>query len=183
MKLNRTLGLLLIATATVGAGAAVAAVSTTNTSVSATTAGNAGAPAGKHWHHGHRGGGMLVGVMLRATRQLNLTADQQASIKSIMSNARAQHQAAAGTAGVDMMTLANPGDPNYATALQNAKAAAAARLQNQVELQSQIYNVLTPDQKAKLPQVLADMKSKFEARRAAWQQQHGAATAGGTGSN
>lgn len=182
MKLNRTLGLLLIATATVGAGAAVAAVSTQNTSVSATTTNSAAAPAGKHWHHGRRGG-MLVGVMLRATRQLNLTAEQQASIKSIMSNARAQHQAAAGTAGVDMMTLANPGDPNYATALQNAKAAAAARLQNEVELQSQIYNVLTPDQKAKLPQVLADMKSKFEARRAAWQQQHGAATAGAAGSN
>jgi len=82
-----------------------------------------------------------------------------------------------------MMTLANPGDPNYATALQNAKAAAAAHLQNEVELQSQIYNVLTPDQKAKLPQVLADMKSKFEARRAAWQQQHGAGTSGPAGSN
>jgi len=183
MKLNRTLGLLLIATATVGAGAAVAAVSTTNTSASATTTSATPAPGGKHWHHGHRGGGMLVGVMLRATRQLNLTSDQQASIKSIMSTARAQHQAAAGTAGVDMMTLANPGDPNYATALQNAKTAAANRLQKEVELQSQIYNVLTADQKTKLPQVLADMKSKFEARRAAWQQQHGAAATGAAGSN
>jgi len=56
-------------------------------------------------------------------------------------------------------------------------------LQNQVELQSQIYNVLTADQKAKLPQVLADMKSKAEARRAAWQQQHGAAATGAAGSN
>jgi Spy/CpxP family protein refolding chaperone len=82
-----------------------------------------------------------------------------------------------------MMTLANPGDPNYATALQNAKTAAATRLQKQVELQSQIYNVLTADQKAKLPQVLADMKSKAEARRAAWQQQHGAAATGAAGSN
>jgi Spy/CpxP family protein refolding chaperone len=181
MKLNRTLGLLLVATATVGAGAAVAAVSTTTTPSATTT--TAPAPGGKHWHHGHRGGGMLVGVMLRATRQLNLTTDQEASIKSILSNARAQHEAAAGTASMDMMTLANPGDPNYATALQNAKAAAATRLQNEVELQGQIYNVLTADQKAKLPQVLADMKSKFEARRAAWQQQHGAATTGAAGSN
>jgi hypothetical protein len=31
--------------------------------------------------------------------------------------------------------------------------------------------------------VLADMKSKFEARRAAWQQQHGAASSGGAGTN
>ena len=181
MKLNRTLSLLLVAAATVGTGAAVAAASTTATpSATATTA---PAPGGKHWHHGHRGGGMLVGVMLRATRQLNLTADQEASIKSILSNARAQRQADAGTAPIDMMTLANPGDPNYATALQNAKAAAAARLQNEVQVQGQIYNVLTADQKAKLPQVLADMKSKFEARRAAWQQQHGAAASGAAGSN
>src|SRR4051812_24727937 len=181
MKLNRTLSLLLVATATVGTGAAVAAASTTTTPSAATA--TATAPGGKHWHHGHRGGGMLVGVMLRATRQLNLTADQEASIKSILSNARAQRQADAGTAPIDMTTLANPGDPNYATALQSAKAAAAARLQNEVQLQGQIYNVLTADQKARLPQVLADMKSKLEARRAAWQQEHGAATSGAAGSN
>jgi Spy/CpxP family protein refolding chaperone len=183
MKLNRTLGLLLVATATVGAGAAVAAVSTTTTP-SATTTATAPATGGKHWHHGHRGGGMLVGVMLRATRQLNLTPEQEASIKNILSTARAQHQAAAGSGSVDLMTLANPGDPNYAAALQNAKAAAATRLQKEVEVQSQIYNVLTADQKAKLPQVLADMKSKFEARRATWQQQqHGAASSGAAGTN
>ena len=181
MKLNRTLSLLLVAAATVGTGAAVAAASTTATpSATATTA---PAPGGKHWRHGHRGGGMLVGVMLRATRQLNLTADQEASIKSILSNARAQRQADGGTAPIDMMTLANPGDPNYATALQNAKAAAAARLQNEVQVQGQIYNVLTADQKAKLPQVLADMKTRFEARRATWQQEHGAAASGAAGSN
>jgi Spy/CpxP family protein refolding chaperone len=182
MKLNRTLSLLLVATATVGAGAAVAAASTTTTPAATTTTTTAPATGGKHWHHGHRGG-MLVGVMLRATRQLNLTSEQEASIKSILSTARAQHKAAAGSANVDLMTLANPGDPNYATAVQNAKAAASTRLQNEVEVQSQIYNVLTADQKAKLPQVLADMKSKFEARRAAWQQQHGAASTGAAGSN
>src|SRR3954468_23078861 len=169
MKLNRTLSLLLVATATVGTGAAMAAASTTTTP-SATTA---PAPGGKHWHHGHRGGGMLVGVMLRATRQLNLTPDQEASIKNILSTARAQHQAAAGSGSVDLMTLANPGDPNYAAALQNAKAAAATRLQQQVQVQGEIYNVLTPDQKAKLPQVLADMKTKAEQRRA---QRHAAQT-------
>ena len=179
MKLNRTLGLLLVATATVGAGAAVAASTTTSTAT-ATTAATAPAPEGRHWHHRH--GGMLVGVMLRATHQLNLTPEQQATIKGILSNARAQHRAAAGSGNVDLMTLANPGDPNYAAALQNAKAAAANRLQSQVELQGQIYNVLTADQKAKLPQVLAEMKSKAEQRRAAWSQQHGT-EAGATGSN
>ena len=180
MKLNRTLGLVLVATATVGAGAAVAAVSTTTTPAT-TTAATTPAPSGKHWHHRH--GGMLVGMLLHATHQLDLTSEQQTTIKGILSNARAQHQADAGTAMTNMMTLANPGDPNYATALQNAKTAAAARLQNEVELQSQIYNVLTADQKAKLPQVLADMKTKAEQRRAAWQQQHAGATSPAAGSN
>lgn len=119
--------------------------------------------------------------MLRATRQLDLTAEQQAAIKDIIGAARAQHQAAAGSAPVDLITLANPGDPNYATALQNAKAAAAARLQNQVELQGRIYNVLTAEQKAKLPQVLAGMKSKAEQRRADWQQHKAAATGAAEG--
>lgn len=182
MKLNRTLGLLLVATAAVGAGTVMAAASTTTTA-SATTASTAPAPEGKHWHHGNRDGGMMVGVMLHATRQLNLTSEQEASIKSILSAARTRREAAAGSGNVDMMALANPGDPNYATALQNAKAAASARLQSEVELQSQIYNVLTADQKAKLPQVLADMKGKFEARRAAWQQRHGAASSAAAGSN
>jgi Spy/CpxP family protein refolding chaperone len=179
MKLNRTLGLLLVATATVGTGAAVAAAATTSTAP-ATTAATAPAPGGRHWHHRH--GGMLVGVMLRATRQLNLTPEQQANIKTILGNARARHQAAAGTAGVDLMTLANPGDPNYNAALQNAKTAAANRFQSQVQLQGQIYNVLTADQKAKLPQVLADMKSKAEQRRATRSQERGT-EAGAAGSN
>jgi Spy/CpxP family protein refolding chaperone len=182
MKLNRTLGLLLVATATVGAGAAAAAAAVSTSAVASTapsTASTAPAPGGRHWHHRH--GGMLVGVMLRATRQLNLTAEQQAAIKGILSNARAQHQAAAGSGNVDLMTLANPGDPNYSAALQNATAAAASRFQSQVQLQGQIYNVLTADQKAKLPQVLAEMKSRAEQRRAA-RSQNGSDT-GTAGSN
>jgi Spy/CpxP family protein refolding chaperone len=179
MKLNRTLGLLLVATATVSVGAAVAAAATTSTAP-ATAATTAPAPGGRHWHHRH--GGMLVGVMLRAARQLNLTSDQQTAIKGILSSARAQHQAAAGTAGLDLTALANPGDPNYSAALQNAKTAAANRFQKEVDLQGQIYNVLTADQKAKLPQVLADMKSKAEQRRAARSQEQGT-QAEGAGSN
>jgi Spy/CpxP family protein refolding chaperone len=176
MKLNRTVGLLVVAAATIGAGAAMAAATTTTTTPATTTA-----PAGKHWHHHH--GGMLVGMTLRASRQLNLTADQQQSIKNILATARAQHQQAGAAAAPDVTALGNPGDPNYATALQSAKSLAATRLESQAQLQSQIYNVLTADQKAKLPQVLADMKSKAEQRRAAWQQQHAAAAAGTAGSN
>ena len=82
-----------------------------------------------------------------------------------------------------MTVLANPGDPNYATALQTAKTKFEARMQSESELQGQIYNVLTPAQKAQLPTVLASMKAQAQARRAQWQAQHPAPAAGTTGSN
>jgi Spy/CpxP family protein refolding chaperone len=166
MKLNRKLGLLLVATAAVSAGAVVATAATTTTTATSNT--TTPATGGKHWHH-H--GGMLVGTLLRATHQLSLTSEQQSTIKGLLTAARAQHQGQGSS--VDMFTLANPGDANYSTALQSAKTAATTRLQNEVNLQEQIYNVLTTDQKAKLPQVLADMKTQAQQRRAAWQQQHG----------
>jgi len=140
----------------------------TDSTTSATTPA-APVPGAKHWRHrGH--GAMLVGVLLHATKQLDLTAEQQQGIKTILSNARAQHATNAAGPPVDLTVLSNPGDPNYAAAVQSAKTLAADRIQRQSELQSQIYNVLTPEQKAKLPQVLADMKTKFQQRRDASQQ-------------
>lgn len=168
MKLKRTMGLLIVA-ASVGIGGAVATAATTST---ATTTEATAPAAGKHWHRHH--GGMLVGVMLRATHQLNLTPEQQQQIKGILSAARSQHAQAAGAAPMDMTVLGNPGDPNYATAVQSAKSRLAARMQTEIELQGQIYNVLTAQQKQQLPQVLASMKAKAQQRRAAWQQQHAA---------
>jgi Spy/CpxP family protein refolding chaperone len=176
MKLNRNVGLLVAAMATVSGAAGVAYAQST-TSSSTTTATTAPATHGK-WHH-HKGG-FLLGMTLRATKQLNLTAEQQASIKTILSTARTQAKAAhaAATPAIDMAVLANPGDPNYATALQSAKTLAATRIQNQSEIQSQVYNVLTAEQKAQLPAVLASMKAQAAQRRAAWEQQHQSSTTG-----
>ena len=176
MKFNRNVGLLVLAMASIGTAAGVASAQTTTTPSTTTTT----APATGHKWHGHHHGGFLLGMTLRATKQLNLTADQQASIKTILSTARAQAKAAhaAGTSTVDMTVLANPGDANYATALQTAKTASATRLQNESEIQGQIYNVLTAQQKAQLPTVLASMKAQAAARRAAWEQKHAAGTTG-----
>jgi len=172
MKLNRNVGLLVLAVAGIGGAAGVAHAQST---APATTTTTTAAPAhGGHMWHRHHGGGLLVGMTLRATKQLNLTADQQASIKTILTTARAQAKAAhaSGQAPVDMAVLGNPGDPNYATALQSAKTLAATRIQSQSELQSQIYNVLTAAQKAQLPTVLATMKAQAQQRRAVWEQRH-----------
>jgi Spy/CpxP family protein refolding chaperone len=176
MKLNTKFGLLAVALASIGTGAVVAAAAETDAATSAA----APAPHAGHWHHR---GSMMVGALVHATKQLDLTAAQQQSIKTILSAARAQHQANAQASPLDLTVLANPGDPNYATAVQSAKTLAANRIQLQSDLQTQIYNVLTPEQKTKLPQVLADMKAKFQQRRAAWHSHHdsGAAGAGDNG--
>ena len=175
MKFNRNVGLLVLAMASLGTVAGTANAQTTTPSTTTTTT----APATGHkWHRHH--GGFMLGMTLRATKQLNLTAEQQASIKTILGTARAQAKAAhaANASSVDMTVLANPGDPNYATALQSAKTLASTRIQNQSELQGQIYNVLTAQQKAQLPTVLASMKAQAAQRRAAWEQKHATGTAG-----
>jgi len=174
MKFNRNVGLLVLAMASIGTAAGVASAQTTTPSTTTTTT----APATGHKWHGHHGGFML-GMTLRATKQLNLTAEQQASIKTILSTARAQAKAAhaANASSVDMSVLGNPGDANYATALQSAKSLASTRIQNESEIQGQIYNVLTAQQKAQLPTVLASMKAQAAQRRAAWEQKHATGTA------
>ena len=177
MKLNRNVGLLVLAVASIGCAAGVAYAQ--STAPATTTTATPPAHGGHKWH-GHHGGGFLVGMTLRATKQLNLTADQQASIKTILTTARAQAKAAraSGQAPVDMAVLGNPGDPNYATALQSAKTLASTRIQNESELQSQIYNVLTAAQKGQLPTVLATMKTQAQQRRAVWEQRHATGSTG-----
>ena len=177
MKLNRNLGLLVLAIASIGVGGAVGIASA---QTPAPAAASTTAPTPGHRWHGHHGG-MLLGITLRATRQLNLTADQQASIKSILANGRAQMKAARASdqTPVDVAVLGNPGDPNYATALQSAKTLAANRIQTESELQGQIYNVLTAEQKAQLPMVLASMKEQAAQRRANWEQKHAGPSSAG----
>jgi Spy/CpxP family protein refolding chaperone len=178
MKLNRNVGLLVLAIASIGTAAGIAsAQSTAPTTSSVTTSTATTAPATGHGWHRHRGG-FLLGATLRATKQLNLTADQQASIKQILTTARAQAKAAraSGQAPVDVIVLGNPGDPNYAAALQSAKTLAANRIQSESEIQGQIYNVLTAQQKAQLPTILASIKAEAAQRRANWEQKHATGT-------
>src|SRR3569833_4047653 len=169
MKLNRNKGLLVLAVAGLTGAAGVVSAQTAAPATTTTTAPDAGS----HRWHGHHGGALL-GLTLRATKQLNLTTEQQASIKTILSNARNQAKAAraANQSEIDIAVLGTPGDPNYASALQSAKTLAANRIQTESELQGQIYNVLTAEQKAQLPTVLASMKAEAEQRRANWKQKH-----------
>ncbi len=121
-----------------------------------------------HWgrggwgRHGHDGGMMGGPGLMRRFRGLDLTPAQREQVHTILSSAREQHAKMRPAGGPDMMALANPGDPNYATAVQAAKKRAADRIQAGSDLQLKLYNILTPQQKAQLTKSLAERKAKME---------------------
>ena len=152
---NRTKWLMVALAMTGVAGAVVA-----QTSSSSSGAGITSTPGAHHWHHGHRM--MLGGGLLHAFRQLNLTPAQQQSVHTILTAAHAQSQAERTAGGKpDFTVLSNPGDPNYSTALQDLQSRMASRLQAQSQTELALYNVLTKQQQAQLPTVLASIKAKM----------------------
>ena len=122
------------------------------------------------WHHrghwGHRGlrgrfhrGGFLLGGALR---RLNLTPDQRTQVRQILSSARSQSASLRQSVAQNFAALHNPGDPNYAAALQAAQTRASNLVAQRSQIEKQIYGVLTPAQKSQLPQVLASMQTRMQ---------------------
>lgn len=131
-------------------------------------AGNdAAAPAGWHGHgHGHE--------FMHVLKQLNLTAEQRTQIKSIFESAKPQLKATHDSmrANHDALLAAAPTDANYPALLATEKNNAAARVQAMSDLKSQIYAVLTPEQQAKIPGILAQDRAAHDAQKAAWMADH-----------
>ena len=113
--------------------------------------------------------------LLAAFRQLDLTPVQREQVRTILFNANegermkaaTERQAGGAQQALDnFATLANPGDPNYARAVQQLKTRATQRLQDSIQLATdtgqKLYNVLTADQKAQLPKVLDDIKTRAQ---------------------
>jgi Spy/CpxP family protein refolding chaperone len=168
---NRLHRWVLAAAMTGLAGGVLAQTGSTATSA---TPPQAGAP-GWH-HHGHHGD--FMGFMMHSFHGLDLTAAQKEQMHSILSAARQQHEAERAAGGTTMMALADPGNANYASALQTAKQHAAQRLQEGSDLQLKLYAILTPAQKAQLTQNVAAHEAKMEQ----WKAAH-AAGAGSPGAN
>lgn len=112
-----------------------------------------------------------------ALRQLNLTPVQREQMRTIVFDAReavrmeranAQQSGAAQRERDDFAVLSNPGDPNYGRAVEQLKSRAAERVQKAIQRASdteqKLYNLLTAEQKAQLPKVLADLKARHEQR-------------------
>ena len=136
----------------VAGGALVAATVGASTAAAADDAA-AAAPApgaGPHgWGHGAGGPGHLFS-------KLGLNAEQQASIKAIMTAAKPQMKSMHDQMRANHLKLmqTKPDDPNYgnvvAEVAQSNAALASQRTAHAAELRTQMYAVLTPAQKTQL---------------------------------
>jgi protein CpxP len=119
-----------------------------------------------HRHHGrmHRhGGAPLMGTL----KQLDLTAEQKQSVQSIFEGNAPRRQALRDQQRSNRAALAStmPDDPNYPELIATQKKLATDTIQQASDTQTQIYALLTPEQKARVPQLLAERKARWEQRR------------------
>lgn len=165
MKSNRNLlaGILLAggALATTAAGISIA------TAADEPTTAAPAAPGPHGWHHHHHGGFHMLS-------KLNLSAEQQASIKTIMANAGPQmksiHQEMRANSQKLSQTL--PTDANYQSVVAQVTQANGSlhsqMITQRESVRAQIFKVLTPAQQTQLATLKAQMQARMQARRAAW---------------
>jgi protein CpxP len=127
------------------------------------------------WHHHHHHG---MGMMLH---KLNLTPEQQASVKTIMANAGPLMKSIAQEMRANSQKLreTQPTDGNYAAVVSQVTQANGSlhsqMITQRESVRAQVYKVLTPAQQTQLVALQAQMKAQMTARHAAWAAQHGAA--------
>jgi Spy/CpxP family protein refolding chaperone len=163
MKSNRNLlaGILLAT----GALTTAAGISVATAADEATTAAPA-APGPHGWHH-HHGAFHLLS-------KLNLSAEQQASIKTIMANAGPQMKSIHQEMRANSLKLSQkqPTDANFPTVVAQVTQAYGSlhslMISQREAVRAQIFKVLTPAQQTQLAALKAQMQARMQARRAAW---------------
>jgi periplasmic protein CpxP/Spy len=163
MKSNRN----LLAGSLLGAGALLAAatsISIATAADEATTAAPAAqaAPGGHAWHHHHGFGHLLA--------KLNLSAEQQASVKTIMANAGPQMKSIHQEMRANSLRLrqTQPNNANYANVVAQvtqANGSLHSQMITQKEaVRAQVFKVLTPAQQTQLAALQAQMQAQMQAR-------------------
>ncbi len=145
-------------------GVAVYAQTSAQTTPEATAAGP------RHWHHGEGG----LGPMGFVLHKLNLTADQKTQIKAIFAGQKSQFEALRASAKSNRQALATtaPTDQGYPALLETAKSNAATRITLASQIWSQIYgSVLTKEQQAQIPAIVAAAQASRASKEAAWKSQ------------
>ena len=121
---------------------------------------------GKHMHRmhmAHYGEAPLA----RLVQKLDLTDEQRQSLRALLESSKAQRQSLHGqqreNASAALTTL--PDDPGYFAMIEKRKQLAAESIQQRSDLNVQIYALLTPEQKANVPALIEEMKTKASERR------------------
>jgi len=125
---------------------------------------------GFHRHHADAGGSMhgmmFFGHLQRVKAELDLSDAQVDQLKAIAQEVRAQNaplrqQLRAGRLQIAQTLLANPNDTAAAQALIDQQTAAERTMKtNMLAGFSKALNVLTPDQRTKVSQFLADRAAR-----------------------
>jgi len=170
MKSNRN----LLAGSFLAAGALLAAATSISVAAAADEATTAAPPSpspapapapapGPHaWHHHHGDGHLLA--------KLNLTTQQQASVKTIMANAGPQMKSTHQEMRANSLKLrqTQPNDPNYANVVAQvtqANGSLHSQMITQKEaVRAQVFKVLTPAQQTQLVALQTQMHAQMEAR-------------------
>ncbi|HMH89169.1 MAG TPA: periplasmic heavy metal sensor [Steroidobacteraceae bacterium] len=160
MKSNRN----LLAGSLLAAGALLAAATSISAATAADVATTAAPPApGPHaWHHHHGAGRLLA--------KLNLSAEQQASVKTIMANAGPQMKSIHQEMRANSLKLrqTQPNDPNYANVVAQvtqANGSLHSQMITQKEaVRAQVFKVLTPAQQTQLVALQTQMHAQMQAR-------------------
>lgn len=148
--------------------AACAALTFTGATVYASNAADgAGAKTEKQHQMHHRHGARHGSPLMSTLKQLDLSAQQQQSIKAVFQGNADKRKALRDQQRANRQALATtmPDDANYPALIAAQKQLAADAIQQMSDTQTQIYAVLTPEQRAKVPEILAERKAKWEQRR------------------
>jgi periplasmic protein CpxP/Spy len=164
MKSNRNLlaGSLLAAAALWAAATSLSIATAADEATTAAPAAPA-APGGHAWHHHHGFGHLLA--------KLNLSAEQQASVKTIMANAGPQMKSIHQEMRANSLKLrqTQPNDPNYANVVAQvtqANGSLHSQMISQREtVRAQVFKVLTPAQQTQLAALQAQMQARLQSRR------------------
>jgi Spy/CpxP family protein refolding chaperone len=113
--------------------------------------------------HGHEM--MMAGPgmeLMHALHALDLSDAQRDKVHALLREQHEQMEAAMKSAPTDFVALGNPGDPKHAAAVEAAKQRAVEHVQHFAELEQKVYALLTPEQQARLPKVLADEQKHWQ---------------------
>jgi Spy/CpxP family protein refolding chaperone len=116
--------------------------------------------------HGFAFGGETP--LTRLVQRLDLSEEQRQNLDSLLDSKRAEQESLQEQqrANVEASLTTLPDDPAYPALVEKRKELASTAIQQRSDLNVQIYALLTPEQKARVPQLIEEMRAHMKERRA-----------------